>query len=66
MSVRVLLQNLSQTFSEESLMDTWPIELWERLRGPVRHPEASSSSLGNLYMPMLEGTRESVPGPFGS
>lgn len=34
--------------------------------GPVRHPEASSSSLGSLYMPMVEGTRESVPGPFGS
>ena len=33
MSVRVLLQNLSQMFNKESFMDSWPIELWERLRG---------------------------------
>ena len=32
--------------------------------GSVRHPEASSSSLGSLYIPLAEGI--SVPGPFGS
>lgn len=34
--------------------------------GLVRHPGASSSSLGRLYTPRAEGARENVPGPFGS